>query len=142
MAVEPGEVRRGDPGTDREALPQGAAAEANAALPADADIAAPETVVEESGHGPEDPTPPQGVEWHDGSDPGMGTYKDEEEQFLLGGSDRPNESINAYRPGKQTPPPKEVEDIMPHLLEAAADPESPEAVRRLVRLLEYHKNGR
>lgn len=137
MAVEPGEVRQGDTGTEREALPQGEATAINEATPS-IDSAAGQI------EGPvrEDPTPPEGVEWHDGSDPGMGKYTNEEDQFLFGGSTRPNESLTAFRPGKSPPPPKEVEDIMPHLVEAAGDPEAPESVRRLVRLLEYHKNGR
>lgn len=134
MAVEPGEVRRGDPGTDREALPQGEATAVNDEL-----AAAPDPV-EDEGPRQEDLTPPQGVQWHDGSGDEMGKYTNEEDQFLFGGSDRPEESVAAYRPGKSPPPPREVEDIMPHLVEAAADPESPESLRRLVRLLDYHRN--
>lgn len=135
MAVEPGEVRRGDPGTERETLPQGEAAAVNEATPAVP--AAPE---EPQAQPQEDLSPPQGVEWHDGTGDEPGKYTNEEDQFLFGGSDRPNESVAAYRPGKSPPPPREVEDIMPHLVEAAADPEAPESIRRLVRLLDYHKN--
>ncbi len=63
----------------------------------------------------------------------------EDEQMLLGPTDRPDEPVHAGldRWGRVEPSP-EVIDLIPVLAEAAKDPNAPEGIRRLLELLGYH----
>jgi hypothetical protein len=64
---------------------------------------------------------------------------DEDEQMLLGATDRPDEPVTAGldRWGRVEPS-QEVHDLIPVLAEAAKDPNAPEGLRRLLELLGYH----
>ncbi len=87
-----------------------------------------------------DPTagmPPEGVEL---VDPRMEvetapSYGDEEEEFLFGATSRPDEPANFGVTTLKPQPPKNVYRYLSALAEAAEDPDAPEQVHGLIRVL-------
>jgi hypothetical protein len=61
------------------------------------------------------------------------------EQMLFGPTDRPMEPIHQGRvPLGYTRPPDDVVKVLPSLQEAAADPDAPEALKNMLRVVMYH----
>ena len=73
------------------------------------------------------------------STPAMPTGEDD--QMLFGPTERPVEPITAGRaPVGYQPPPKDIGSWLPTLQEAAADPNAPESIKNLFKLVVYHMN--
>jgi hypothetical protein len=82
-------------------------------------------------------SPPEGVQL---VDPRMEaeaapSYEDEEQEFLFGATDRPNEPANFGVNTLKPQPPKNVYRYLSALAEAAEDPDAPEQVHALIRVL-------
>ena len=68
------------------------------------------------------------------------SYEDESEELLFGPTTRPNEAMAVAAAGAtQVPPrPQGLENFLPVIAEAAAQPDAPEEARRFARILAYH----
>lgn len=64
--------------------------------------------------------------------------QDEEMQWLFAANGQEPDYARTYPAGQRIPPPKEVYTALPLLRQAAADPNAPEGVRALYRVLTYH----
>jgi hypothetical protein len=64
------------------------------------------------------------------------TYADEDEEFLYGATDRPNEPVNFGVTSQRAQPPKNVYRYLSALAQAAEDPDAPEQLHAFIRVLQ------
>jgi hypothetical protein len=82
-------------------------------------------------------SPPEGVQLVDPrmENESVPSYEDEEQEFLFGQTDRPDEPANFGVTTQRAQPPKNVYRYLSSLAEAAEDPDAPEQVHALIRVL-------
>jgi hypothetical protein len=83
-------------------------------------------------------SPPEGVELQDPRQipDQVPAYGDEDEEFLFGATDRPNESVNFGVTSQRAQPPKNVYRYLSVLAQAAEDPDAPEQLHAFIRVLQ------
>lgn len=64
------------------------------------------------------------------------SYEDEDQEFLFGVTDRPNEPVNLGVTAQTPQPPKNAYKYLTILAEAAEDPDAPEQLHAFIRLLQ------
>ena len=86
----------------------------------------------------EDRSPPDGVQLQLPETGPVGGYVDDEEEFLYGPTERPDESPTAGVTPRIAPPPESVRRWLPQLLAAAQQPDAPPELHAFIRLLRAH----
>lgn len=118
-------VKKGPPSPEQ--LPQGGATEVNAGL----DIA---EELSEGQDALEVPGPPEGVTLQE--PPDAGGPADEDEEILFGPTSRPTEAVTVgMRPSRRLPPPDDIMEWLPDLVDASRHPSAPRQLRILVELI-------
>jgi hypothetical protein len=83
-----------------------------------------------------------GVTFRERPKPGMtGKYGSEDEAFLFGPTERPDEPVTAGATARFAPAPDTLKAIMPGLLAAAALPDAPPELHAFIRLLRAHQEA-
>jgi len=144
------QVTRGDAADPMvEQLPQGAAQEmqagADEAERLQAQTNAEQAAVAAPPEMPrgEDASAPDGVQLERGAPQRRReSFADDDEAFLYGPTVRPDEPIfSGTRLGHKAPPPAEIMNWVPYLLEAANQPDAPQELRDLLREIVYNLGG-
>jgi hypothetical protein len=83
-------------------------------------------------------SPPEGVDLQDPRQlpEQVPSYGNEDEEFLYGATDRPNEPVNFGVTTQKAQPPKNVYRYLSVLAQAAEDPDAPEQVHAFIRILQ------
>jgi len=91
----------------------------------------------------EDASAPEGVQLERGGGRHQReSFADDDEAFLYGPTVRPNEPVFAgTRLGHKAPPPTEIMNWVPYLLEAANQPDAPQELRDLLREIVFNLGG-
>lgn len=136
------EVQRGDTGNIMApSLPQGEATALNENAAEGQAAAAQIAANDPKAQSEEDDFVPHEIEYADPEDATPTVPPGETDQMLFGPTDRPQEPITTGHAsvGPQ-PAPRDVAAWLPTLREAAEDPDAPESLKNMYRLVVHHMN--